>query len=61
MTAYYNEIDPYAAQWLRNLIATPCPRQRQRRAGRGRSLSNFVIKLWDVHGVPHKKAEAKSA
>ncbi|HBO5046957.1 hypothetical protein [Pseudomonas aeruginosa] len=20
-TAYYNEIDPYAAQWLRNLIA----------------------------------------
>ena len=20
MTAYYNEIDPYAAQWLRNLI-----------------------------------------
>ena len=22
MTAYYNEIDPYAAQWLRNLIAT---------------------------------------
>lgn len=22
MTAYYNELDPYAAQWLRNLIAT---------------------------------------
>lgn len=22
MTAYYNEIDPYAAEWLRNLIAT---------------------------------------
>lgn len=22
MTAYYNEIDPYAAQWLRNLIAS---------------------------------------
>lgn len=21
MTAYYNEFDPYAAQWLRNLIA----------------------------------------
>lgn len=21
MRAYYNEIDPYAAQWLRNLIA----------------------------------------
>lgn len=21
MTAYYNEIDPYVAQWLRNLIA----------------------------------------
>ena len=21
MTAYYNEHDPYAAQWLRNLIA----------------------------------------
>lgn len=21
MTAYYNEINPYAAQWLRNLIA----------------------------------------
>jgi DNA (cytosine-5)-methyltransferase 1 len=21
MSAYYNEIDPYAAQWLRNLIA----------------------------------------
>lgn len=21
MPAYYNEIDPYAAQWLRNLIA----------------------------------------
>ena len=21
MTAYYNEIDPYAAQWLRNLIS----------------------------------------
>ena len=21
MTAYYNEIDKYAAQWLRNLIA----------------------------------------
>ena len=21
MTAYYNEIDPFAAQWLRNLIA----------------------------------------
>ena len=21
MAAYYNEIDPYAAQWLRNLIA----------------------------------------
>ena len=21
MTAFYNEIDPYAAQWLRNLIA----------------------------------------
>jgi hypothetical protein len=21
LTAYYNEIDPYAAQWLRNLIA----------------------------------------
>jgi hypothetical protein len=21
VTAYYNEIDPYAAQWLRNLIA----------------------------------------
>lgn len=21
MTAYYNEIDPYAAQWLRNLVA----------------------------------------
>ena len=21
MTVYYNEIDPYAAQWLRNLIA----------------------------------------
>ena len=21
MTAYYNENDPYAAQWLRNLIA----------------------------------------
>ena len=20
MTAYYNEIDPFAAQWLRNLI-----------------------------------------
>lgn len=20
MTVYYNEIDPYAAQWLRNLI-----------------------------------------
>lgn len=20
MAAYYNEIDPYAAQWLRNLI-----------------------------------------
>lgn len=20
MTAYYNEIDPYAAQWLRNAI-----------------------------------------
>ena len=20
LTAYYNEIDPYAAQWLRNLI-----------------------------------------
>lgn len=20
MTAYYNEFDPYAAQWLRNLI-----------------------------------------
>jgi DNA (cytosine-5)-methyltransferase 1 len=22
MAAYYNEIEPYAAQWLRNLIAT---------------------------------------
>lgn len=21
MSAYYNEFDPYAAQWLRNLIA----------------------------------------
>ena len=21
VTAYYNEFDPYAAQWLRNLIA----------------------------------------
>ena len=21
MTAYYNEIEPYAAEWLRNLIA----------------------------------------
>ena len=21
MSAYYNEIDPYAAQWLRNLIS----------------------------------------
>jgi len=21
MAAYYNEIEPYAAQWLRNLIA----------------------------------------
>lgn len=21
MRAYYNEVDPYAAQWLRNLIA----------------------------------------
>ena len=21
MAAYYNELDPYAAQWLRNLIA----------------------------------------
>lgn len=21
MPAYYNEIDPYAAQWLRNLVA----------------------------------------
>jgi len=21
MTAYYNEIDPFAAEWLRNLIA----------------------------------------
>jgi len=21
MSAYYNEIDPYSAQWLRNLIA----------------------------------------
>ena len=21
MAAYYNEIDPYAAQWLRNLMA----------------------------------------
>ena len=21
MTAYYNDIDPYAAQWLRNLIS----------------------------------------
>ena len=21
MSAYYNEIDPYAAQWLRNLMA----------------------------------------
>jgi hypothetical protein len=25
MTAYYNEIDPYAAQWLRNLIAAGDP------------------------------------
>ncbi|NKD66672.1 DNA cytosine methyltransferase [Haematospirillum jordaniae] len=24
MTAWYNEIDPYAAQWLRNLIAAGC-------------------------------------
>jgi DNA (cytosine-5)-methyltransferase 1 len=24
MAAYYNEIDPYAAQWLRNLIAAFC-------------------------------------
>ncbi|MEY6762944.1 DNA cytosine methyltransferase, partial [Kluyvera ascorbata] len=22
MSAYYNEIDPFAAQWLRNLIAS---------------------------------------
>jgi len=31
MTAYYNEIDPYAAQWLRNLIAAymgDCAEQR---------------------------------
>ena len=25
MTAYYNEIDPYAAQWIRNLIAAGVP------------------------------------
>lgn len=31
MAAYYNEIDPYAAQWLRNLI------DAGRRAERGRS------------------------
>lgn len=24
MTAYYNELDPFAAQWLRNLIAEGC-------------------------------------
>jgi DNA (cytosine-5)-methyltransferase 1 len=24
LTAYYNEIEPYAAQWLRNLIETGC-------------------------------------
>ena len=27
MTAYYNEIDPYAAQWLRNLISPATLRQ----------------------------------
>lgn len=26
MTAYYNEIDPYAAQWLRNLIEAEAAR-----------------------------------
>lgn len=30
MTAYYNEHDPYAAQWLRNLIADGDQRKRGR-------------------------------
>ena len=33
-TAYYNEIDPFAAQWLRNLIAAgmiaPCDVKERR-------------------------------
>jgi hypothetical protein len=39
MTAYYNEIDPQAAQWLRNLIA----------AGRIAPGDVDERSVWDVH------------
>lgn len=35
MSAYYNEIDPYAAQWLRNLIAAG--------VGRLRAYGNAIV------------------
>lgn len=46
MSAYYNEIDPYAAQWLRNLIAPgtcPLAHGAPARVGRLRAYGNAIV------------------
>lgn len=43
MTAYYNEIDPYAAQWLPNLI-----KNEQKVLARGRFAALFRSRLTET-------------
>ena len=53
MTAYYNEFDPYAAQWLRNLIAASpvhnepaaLNRDRQLAAEKGAPLERNIMDI----------------
>jgi hypothetical protein len=49
VTAYYNEIDPYAAHWLRNLI-------RENRAAGAAAMTGYVAPLL----VLQARAEARA-